>query len=183
MERVRRALAVLVFAGVAACTGPMGATVSVPPSDTTPPVLTVLETLDRAGGQLSVTPTSGPVAGSWGGPEAITIAARVDDPEGAREIAIWGEGTLTCYQGEIASMGQPLLGGAIATNTDPASPGGTTQTGRVVTYVARLGDFDCPASDTGLHLELKFWAVGKNFGTGEARSETLTLTHTRGETP
>jgi hypothetical protein len=168
-----------------ACTGPVGPTVPVPASDSTPPVLTALETLDRVGGQLSVTPSSGAVAGSWSGAESLTISARVDDPEGAREVAIWGTTRTTCFSADgTGSGGNPGLASApLAVNSDSATPGGATQTGRVVTYTIRMSDFSCAPEFVGLSVEHVLWAIGRNYGGGEARSANLTLTHKRGTTP
>jgi hypothetical protein len=160
-----------------ACTGPQGSSVPVNTGDTTPPVVFSLETLGRQGGDLHVTETSGAVSGTLAASDSIQVAARGDDSEGVRQVAIWGTTTKTCTDpsGNATREGPGLAGAPLADSTDTAAPGGTTTIQRVVSVPLRLADYSCQAGSR-LALEFDFWVTAQNFGGGTAQSEHLTLT-------
>ena len=139
-----------------------------------------LETLGRQGGELRVSETSGPVAGTLSANDSIQLAARGDDPEGVRQVAIWGttEKTCTDANGIATRQGPSLAGAPLAESTDTATTGGTTTNQRVVTYPVRVADYTCPQGST-VSFELIFWATTQNFGGGTDQSDTLTLTYTQ----
>jgi hypothetical protein len=158
-----------------------GSTVPVSTGDVSPPTVAGPETLGRQGGELAVTPTSGAVTGSWSGTESIVIAARAEDPEGVKEVAIWGTTQKTCTDagGTATNEGPGSATVQLAVSTDPATPGGTAQSARQVQLVVKAADFRCPAGTVSLAVKQEFWVTGRNFGGGETKSDKLTLTHAR----
>ena len=166
---------------VAGCSGGTGSPVPVPSSDSTPPVVTAVGTLGKSGGEVEVTPTSGPISASWKGASSLVLGARAEDPEGVREVAIWGttEKTCTDASGIATKTGPGLPGAPLAASTDTATPGGTTYSARQVQYTIEVSSFVCPPGTQELIAKQVFWATATNFGAGATKSDTLTLTYTR----
>lgn len=178
MSLVRKLVAAGACATVMACNGPQGSPVPINTGDTTSPVIYSLATVGRQAGDLDVNQTSGPLTGALSATDSIQVAARADDPDGVRQVAIWGTERKTCTdpQSGLGTITGPGLAGApIAESTETAT--GTTTNQRVVSTPVRISDYSCPQGQK-LSLELVFWATGQNFGGGTAQSDQLTLTFT-----
>ena len=129
---------------------------------------------DLPDGSLTATSSSGPVGAQWADRETLTLFARVDDPEGVREVAIWGTTKLTCVpaSGLATTRGPGLVTAPLTVSTDDAKAGEMTRTAREVEWTIQAGDFRCPARSQ-LIAEQVFWGAGSNFGAATLRVRPL----------
>ncbi len=174
----RLALTAMIPLILAACPGPQGPIVPVNTGDSTAPEVFAVETLGRKGGDLRVTPTSGPVSGSLAADESMQVVARVDDPEGVKEVTIWEGAKQTCVDaaGDATSEGS-LDGQAAVTSTDSGGAA-TTTAQRTASHAVNVAGYTCPAGTRLLSLVLVYWTTGRNYAGTETRSSKLTLTFT-----
>ena len=177
MLRVMTLIVVVGSVAVVSC-GPQGASVQINTGDTSPPVVFSLETLGRQGGEVRVSQTSGPMSATLSPTDSLAVAARVDDPDGVKQVAIWGTEKKTCTDptGVGTVTGPGLAGAPLIDSTDNATSGTTTNQ-RTISQPVRVADYTCPQGQK-MSLELVFWATGQNYGGGTAQSDHLTLTFT-----
>jgi len=150
-----------------------------------PPTAIKLSALDLPDGTLTATSFTGPLGAQWSARETLTLFARVDDPEGVREVAVWGTTKHTCVaaSGLATTRGPGLATAPLAVSTHVPEPGEMARTAREIHYTIQARDFSCPAGSRQLIVEQVFWAAGNNFGGGAITSNTLTLTYVRPSDP
>src|SRR5439155_1740005 len=74
------------------------------------------------------TQSSGAVSATLSATDSLAVAARADDPDGVKEVAIWGTDKETCTdsQGLATVRGPGLAGAPLVESADTATSGTTT---------------------------------------------------------
>ena len=147
-------------------------------ADTTPPVIFELTTQGKEGGDIEVTPTSGPVTGTLAADKSMAVIARAEDPEGVQSVEVWGTEEKTCgnpQTGLSTRTGPGFVALPLIANTDTATTGGTARTQRSARQPVVLSSFTCPQGQE-LSLKLVFWGEAESFGGARTRSDVMTLT-------
>ena len=155
--------------------GSSGSEVPVNTADASPPTGLTLETKGLPGGEVGVHLNYAPAVGHLPLDQSALVYASAEDPEGLKEIAIWGTDEHSCIdsQGTAAKTGPGLAGGRLTTETDPTAPNGKAHTQLYVSY--RLSPAGCPQGTRLDSQKFVLWAEASNYGGQKLKGPTLTI--------
>lgn len=156
-----------------------GQPVTVPLRDTTPPVA-VLKIPDLGAGPKNLTSGQPDVSISITRAQSpFFLAAEADDPEGVREVDIYGGGVTNCANDHgIASQSSfDFPNGIVTSDVSAAKPGGTATNRRTVITQIDLDEWTaCSPSFHLVNVGISMQAAGVNFSGLKSFSPNATFT-------
>jgi hypothetical protein len=159
--------------------GGTGQQVTVKASDPTPPSGITLETHGRPGGEVTLGIGAPSLAIIIGRGDSYFLRAIAEDPDGIKQVAIWGTTEKTCEDpatGIAQLTGPGLVGAPLVQDMSAATVGGAASTGRYVSYVVKV-DIQCPATAPRfVSQKLVFWGEATNFSNLRTKGPWLTIT-------
>ena len=158
--------------------GEAGQQVTVNASDQTRPSGITLETQGRAGGDVTLGLGATSLAIDIGRGDSFVLRAVAEDPDGIKEVAIWGTIEKVCEDpatGTTSPPGPGLSGAPMARDTSSATVGGNASSVRYVSYVVKA-DISCPATLRFLFQKFVFFGEATNFSNLRTKGPGLTVT-------
>jgi hypothetical protein len=152
--------------------------VTVKASDPTPPSGITLETQGRPGGEVTLAVGAAPLAITIGRGDSYFLRAIAEDPDGVKEVAIWGTTEKVCEDPVTNTASPPgpgLSGAPIVKDMSSATAGGTASSMRYVSYVVKV-DVSCPAALRFVSQKLVFWAEAESFSNLRSKGPSVTVT-------
>ncbi len=185
MRTAKLVVALCLSVGMTGCTtatqllqGGAGQQVTVKAQDPTAPSAITLETQGRVGGDVILNLGMPTMAITMGKAESFLVRAIVEDPDGVKDVAIWGTDERTCMDpttGVAQKSGPGFAGAPLILNPDPATAGGMAYTKRYVSYTVKVNT-TCPGNLRFLSQTFTFRAEGTNFSGLIAKGPELTIT-------
>ena len=183
MRPAKQIVAICLSIGVIGCSGvtqllqgEAGQTVTVQASDPTPPAKVTLETQGRAGGDVTLNLGAAPLTINIGRGESFILRAVAEDPDGIKEVAIWGTVAKSCADpitGDVTTEGPGLQGGPLARDASSATVGGTASTMRYVSYGVKVDT--CRGNSRFVEQKFVFWGEAKNFSNMGTKGPSMTV--------
>jgi hypothetical protein len=152
--------------------------VTVKGSDPTPPSEITLETQGRPGGEITLTVGAQPVKLDMGKGDSFILRAIAEDPDGIKEVALWGTSEKTCEDpatDKASHSGPGLVSAALIKDSSAAPVGGTATSARYVSYMVKV-DVACPHGPRFASQKFVFWGEAKNFSNVSTTGPKLTVT-------
>jgi hypothetical protein len=148
--------------------------ITIPPSDTSPPTVTMDVFLPNQSTPLTVLPTTaGTPTVTATANDVVTVAARGDDPDGGvQDVQIWAlQTSWRLVSGTQQQVGPGLAGAPEASSPDPSMIGDVALKSRLATH-----NFDIKQLRGAFsRIRIEVWATAKNFHGGTVSTKSARI--------